>query len=111
MAVFGILIGWVGQSGVSLLFAALLIYLGKLFFNYFEFWFLFRWLYWAGLFYLSVSPSYRTLRATAGTVPEDERAFYRYTLSLTCLMSAVGFIAMAFAALGLAEAVRLVLGR
>jgi len=98
---FGMVLGWVGQSIVSLCFAVVLVQIARLFFSHFEFWFLFRWIYWVVLFFLALGPSYRTLRVAEESSPDDEeRLFYRYTLSFTCLTTALGFIALAFLPFG-----------
>jgi hypothetical protein len=93
---FGMFLAWVGQSVVSLCFAAVLIQLAKLFFGHFEVWFLFRWLYWVGLFFLCLSPSYRSLRVAEESYQNgNEKLFYRFTLSLTCIMTALCFTVLA----------------
>ena len=97
---FGMFLGWVGQSVVSLFFAAVLVQLARLFFSHFEFWFLFRWLYWVALFFLCLGPSYRTLRVAEQSSAEENVPFYRYTLTSTCLTTALGFIALAFLPFG-----------
>jgi len=88
---FGVLLGWLGQSAVSLCFAFFLVQLVRLFFRHFEFHALFRWPYWAAVFLLSLGPAYKTLRVSEQS-SSDDRMFYRYTLLLTCLTTAVGFI-------------------
>ncbi|MFZ0034689.1 MAG: hypothetical protein WAK60_06860 [Sedimentisphaerales bacterium] len=93
---FGMFLAWVGQSAVSLLFAGILIQFTKFFFSHFEFWYLFRWLYWVAIFFLCLAPSYRTLRIAEESSTEQEKPFYRYTLSLTCLTTAICFIVLAF---------------
>jgi hypothetical protein len=86
------LLGWLGQSVVSLTFAFLLVQLARLFFRHFEFHAVFRCPYWAAVFLLSLGPAYKTLTASEQSSPDDDRMFYRYTLLLTCLTTAVGFI-------------------
>ena len=88
----GVLFGWLGQSLVSLFFAFLLVQLVHLFFGHFQFHALFRWPYWAAVFLLSLGPAYKTLTASEQSSPDDDKMFYRYTLLLTCLTTAAGFV-------------------
>ncbi len=93
---FGMFLGWMGQTVVSLFFAVVLVGLGRLLLRYFEFWFLFRWASWVALFLLCLGPAYKTLRASEQTSQNgEERLYYSYTLSLTGLTTALGFIAAA----------------
>ena len=94
---FGMFLAWVGQSVVSICFAVVLTQLAKLFFGHFEVWFLFRWLYWMGLFFLCLAPSYRTRRIAEKSCQDgNDKDFYRVTLSLTCITTALCFIVLMF---------------
>jgi hypothetical protein len=70
----------------------LLVQLVRLFFRHFEFHALFRWPYWAAVFLLSLGPAYKTLAVSEQSSSNEDRLFYRCTLLLTCLTTAVGFI-------------------
>jgi hypothetical protein len=92
---FGMLLGLLGQCAVSLAFCVAAILLGRFFFSQFEFYFLFRWLFWAALLVLCVAPAYRTLKITeTSDLADHEKAFYSRTLNLTCLITFVGFISL-----------------
>ena len=89
----GVFLGWLGQSLVSLAFAFLLVQLVRLFFTHFEFHAIFRWPFWFAMFLLALAPAYKTRSISEQSSPEMERLYFRVTLSLTGLTTAVGFIA------------------
>jgi hypothetical protein len=95
MATSGLCLGWLGQSVVSVLFAAVLIQLARLFFAHFDIWSFFRWLYWIALCYLSIKPSNETRLVAENSSPEAEKSYYRLTLSLTILTTALAFVTLA----------------
>ena len=92
-AQFGILLSWLGQSIISLCFAWALVYLTRLFFRHFEFYYIFQWAYWVAIFFLSIGPAFRSLRISEQTAANlAEGNFYRFTLILTLVTTVAGFI-------------------
>jgi len=95
LQLIGVFLGWLGQSLVSIAFAFLLVQLVRLFFTHFEFHAIFRWPFWFAMFLLALAPAYKTRGISEQSSPEMERLYFRVTLSLTGLTTAVGFIAFA----------------
>ena len=91
----GILLGWLGQSVVSLSFAFVLVKMVHLIFSRFEWPALVRWVYWFAVFLLALGPAYKSLGASEQSSSEVEKVFYRTTLLLTCLVTGVGFLIFA----------------
>jgi hypothetical protein len=92
---FGLLVGWVGQSCVSVAFALALVLLVRLFFTTFEVWFLFRWLYWVAVFLLCLGPTYRTLSVSRSPAEDDTTIYFSFTLPFTGFTTALGFMLFA----------------
>ena len=69
----------------------------KLFFDHFDLWILFRWIYWLAIFFLSLGPAYKTLGASKQTASNKEEVFFfKYTISITGFTTVIGFLGFAF---------------
>jgi hypothetical protein len=91
----GLVLGWLGQSVVSISFAFLLVRLIQLYFGQFELHAIIRWPIWFAVFFLALGPTFRTFNVSGWSSPEIERRYLQATLPLTALTTAIVFVVLA----------------